>query len=300
MRHHDPSEEALELAVLYALGALDSEQAAAFETHLAEGCHTCEAEVRAVVAAAGLLGHAAPQEPPAPEVRSGLFARLRADWTVVRTTEGRWEAAGSGMTIRRLFRDVATGRLTALGRLEPGTTEWGDCHVDMEELYLLEGDLTVGSEAMRAGDFCAAPETTIHPAIASHGGCMFLLHGSERDRLHPESPQEGRPDPALVRADEGTWRATGDAGVTWKILAVHPARATVTALVRMAPGARLRGHRHVTPEQFYMLEGDAHVTGYVLKAGDYYRAPGGTQHEVTHTEDGCLFLMIASRVEPLE
>ncbi|MBI3328400.1 MAG: hypothetical protein HYZ81_17075, partial [Nitrospinae bacterium] len=39
--------------------------------------------------------------------------------------------------------------------------------------------------------------------------------------------------------------------------------------------------------------------GQVLRAGDYYRAAAGTVHDVTHTEGGCVFLLIASRVEVL-
>lgn len=301
MRHPEPSDEALELAALYALGALDPDQAAAYEAHLAEGCLSCRAEVRTFVAATRLLGHAAPQERVAPEVRGRLFARLRADWTVVRSTDGPWEAVGSGMTVRRLFRDPASQRVTALGRMEPGASHRSDRRADPEELYLLEGDLTVAGEFLRAGDFCAAPGGTIHTAISSQRGCVFLVHGSDPDELLDESsPLRPQPELVFVRASEGTWRAASSSGVKWKTVFVHPARGTVTRLLRMAPGARLPEHRHVTPEQFYMLEGDAHVTGYVLQPGDYYRAPAGTEHGVTHTEGGCLFLMIASKVEALE
>ncbi len=56
----------------------------------------------------------------------------------------------------------------------------------------------------------------------------------------------------------------------------------------------------MTAEQFYMLEGDAHVAGPVLRAGDYYRAPAGTLHEVTYTEGGCTFLVISSHIELLD
>jgi len=48
-----------------------------------------------------------------------------------------------------------------------------------------------------------------------------------------------------------------------------------------------------------MLEGSAHVSGEVLRAGDYYRIPAGTIHEATHTEDGCLFLLVSSHLEVL-
>jgi anti-sigma-K factor RskA len=48
----------------YALDALDAEERQAFEEHL-RGCATCRAEVRELLATAGLLGVAAAEQPPA-------------------------------------------------------------------------------------------------------------------------------------------------------------------------------------------------------------------------------------------
>lgn len=126
MRHQQATDEVLELAALYALGALDPQQAAAFEAHLAEGCRTCTEEVKSFAAVTGQLGHAASPERPAPEVRRRLFARLRAGaaepaWTVVRSTEGEWETGNApAMRIKRLFQDSLTNRFTALVRMEHG------------------------------------------------------------------------------------------------------------------------------------------------------------------------------------
>ena len=60
----------------------------------------------------------------------------------------------------------------------------------------------------------------------------------------------------------------------------------------MEAGARLPAHKHATVEQLYILEGDGHVTGQVLRAGDYYRVAAGTTHDITYTEGGCTFLLI--------
>jgi hypothetical protein len=49
-----------------------------------------------------------------------------------------------------------------------------------------------------------------------------------------------------------------------------------------------------------MIEGDGHVAGHVLGPGDYYQMPAGSVHESSYTEDGCTFLLIASRAEILE
>jgi quercetin dioxygenase-like cupin family protein len=102
-----------------------------------------------------------------------------------------------------------------------------------------------------------------------------------------------------MRAAERAWRQSGIDGVEISLLCTEPTHHIMTALVRMASGARLPRHRHVTDEQFYMLEGDGHVQGQILQAGDYYLAPAGTVHDVTYTDGGCLFLLLASHVEVL-
>ena len=306
MRHPQRTSEVVELAALYALGVLDPEEAAAFEAHLAEGCRTCEEEVKTFGAVAGHLGAAVLPETPHSAVRARLFGYLkaaaRAEWTIVRSTEGEWEPSGiEGLVTRRLFRDPDGQRFTALARMERGARYPSHRHADAEELYMVEGDLTVEGQELRAGDYCAASAGTVHGVTSSEGGCTFLLHASERDQVF-QGEGAGAPQSGLVfvRAIEGSWKSGADPGVRRRTIFMDPARRTVTCLVRMEAGTRLPGHRHVTAEQFYMLEGDTHVSGQVLHAGDYYRAAAGTEHGVTYTEGGCLFLMISSKVEILD
>ena len=64
-----------------------------------------------------------------------------------------------------------------------------------------------------------------------------------------------------VRSAERVWRQSGIHGVELSPLYTDLTRHTMTTLVRMAPGAQFLRHRHVTDEQFYMLEGDGHVQG---------------------------------------
>jgi putative transcriptional regulator len=301
--HHDDWQE---LAALYALGILPPEQAAAFEQHLGRGCPTCQRELEAFTATAAHLGYAAAPARPGPEVRRRLLAAIaaapaRRDWTIVRAAEGVWETAGmAGLRRKPLFRDGAARRLTALVRLEAAARYPPHRHADTEELYLLDGDLVVEGQALRAGDYSAAVAGTFHHDIASVGGCTFLLLASEADEVC-EAWAGGGPQTGLVfvLASEGTWQDGPAEGVAIKALLADPARRTLTALVRMRAGARLPRHRHLTAEQFYMLEGDGHVAGHVLGPGDYYHTAAGTVHEVTYTEGGCVFLLFASRVELL-
>jgi hypothetical protein len=48
-----------------------------------------------------------------------------------------------------------------------------------------------------------------------------------------------------------------------------------------------------------MLQDDGHVAGHVLQVGDFYQMAAGSIHDVAYTQAGCVFLLLASRVEVL-
>jgi anti-sigma factor ChrR (cupin superfamily) len=152
-----------------------------------------------------------------------------------------------------------------------------------------------------AGDYRAAAAGTVHDETVSDGGCTFVLVTSERDEILSQRPPRTAPGAGLtfVRAAAGDWRPSVAPGVEMRRLYSDRGRGTITALVRMAAGTRLPGHRHVTAEQLYMLSGDAQITGETLGTGDYYRTMAGTSHGVTHTKRGCEFLLISSAGEML-
>jgi quercetin dioxygenase-like cupin family protein len=304
MSHEQSTDEVRDRAILYALGVLEPADVAAFEAHLAEGCRTCVGEVQAFHVVSEELGYAAAAVRPDAEVRERLLARVRAGmaevvWTVVPTTERPWEARHlPGLEVRRLDQRAETGRFTALARMEAGLVYPGHRHVDTEELYLLAGDLSVDGHLLGPGDYCAAPPGTIHYVTATRGGCTFLLHASERDQvLESTASAADQQGLVFVHAHEGSWEAASIAGVTRRLLLEGRVPGTRTALIRMEPGVRLPRHQLHAPEQFYVLEGEAHVTGHVLGPGDYYCAAPGTVHEDTFTEAGCVILLIASPID---
>jgi len=66
------------LAAVYAVGALDGDDLARFEAHLAEGCDRCEAIVRESREALARMALAATPSVPPPDVRAALQARIDA------------------------------------------------------------------------------------------------------------------------------------------------------------------------------------------------------------------------------
>ena len=72
---HEPFDT---LAAAWALGALDGEDRAAFERHLAEGCDVCAAELRSSAEALAAVARSVPPMIPPPEVKAALLGRINA------------------------------------------------------------------------------------------------------------------------------------------------------------------------------------------------------------------------------
>lgn len=85
------------LAAVYAVGALDGEDLARFEEHLAEGCPLCATTLRDSGEALGRLALSGTPALPPPEVKAALLARVAAS-SLARRAAGRaswvpWAAA---------------------------------------------------------------------------------------------------------------------------------------------------------------------------------------------------------------
>ena len=310
-----------ELATLYALEALSPDETRPFMAHLGTGCHTCAAEVQAITAIAGLLGYTALPVAPRPEVRERLLARVRStvqeeqreqhslaeqpqsssDWVVVRAAERAWEPGSEdGVWIQHLFLDPVTLSSLVMVRLERGARYPHHWPAGSLEFYLLSGNLAVAGQVLQTGDYgMASMGDSDHLVQSPDGGTFLLFASGAAAGVVPGSVAAAPGGMQHVRAVEYTWRDSGIPGVQLQPLYTAPQHGARTALVRMQAGAGLPRHRHVTDEHFYMLEGDGHVHGQVLYTGDYYRAAAGTIHDVTYTEGGCLFLLMASRMEIL-
>ncbi len=304
MSHGAPTAALQEQAALYALDALESDEARRLEGHLAEGCVTCEAEVRAFESIAADLAEAVAPIPPSPTVRERLLARARAGspppaTLVARATDSDWIAGPvPGAITRVLHRDPATRRITVLGRLAPGAPYPAHVHADTEELYLLEGELHVGHLRLRAGDYCAGAAGSRHAASVSPTGCTFIAHASEDDQLGADATGSAE-EILVVRAGDGEWRPGVAEGVSYRVLREDARARTRTALVRMASGAVIPPHRHDVGAQVYLLEGHGRIAGVALGPGDHCRLPDGTVSHPTTTQRGCTFLLIAARDEVL-
>src|SRR5262249_34581942 len=118
-------------------------------------------------------------EPP-PELFERIKSALHAPaqhlpgTLTVRAEEGRWEAVATGIERKILF-TAPSGRVTYLIRGQKGARLAGHDHSDDEEIYVLEGDLTIGSLRLRAGDYHLARRGARHPAATTADGCLLLI-----------------------------------------------------------------------------------------------------------------------------
>lgn len=183
-------EEAQEAAALYALGSLPAEESSDFEEHLSGGCDVCTRELASFAQVTEELGAAAPHEMPGEHVRAAVLERFapvefesspgirfvrsgRLDW--------RHPAAGSAMSVKLLSRDAQRGYRTQVIRMEPNSGFEPHRHVEVEELFLLEGEVTISGVLMRPGDYCRAEAGTVHDGIFTKTGCVFLAISSEHN-----------------------------------------------------------------------------------------------------------------------
>ena len=69
----------LELADVYAAGALDGRELAEFEAHLATDCAQCAARIRATREALALMARSLPEVPPPPALRARVLAAVASE-----------------------------------------------------------------------------------------------------------------------------------------------------------------------------------------------------------------------------
>ena len=96
----------------------------------------------------------------------------------------------------------------------------------------------------------------------------------------------------LIVVESLPWDKTRYPGVEHKRLLVLKVTGLLTALMRMAPGAKLPDHEHVKIEQTYVLEGTLMCPEGECKAGQFVWRPAGSRHHAWAGPKGGLFLAI--------
>jgi anti-sigma factor ChrR (cupin superfamily) len=64
--------------------------------------------------------------------------------------------------------------------MEPGSQYPDHSHSFVEEIFVLEGSLSVGGQVLRAGDYCRSEPGTADQGLFTTEGVVFLVALSER------------------------------------------------------------------------------------------------------------------------
>jgi anti-sigma factor ChrR (cupin superfamily) len=86
-----------------------------------------------------------------------------------------------GVEIKLLSIDKARSYYTTIVRMAPGATLPSHRHADIEESYILEGEILISGVLMRPGDYCCAAAGSLHTEVTTKTGCVFIAVASSRD-----------------------------------------------------------------------------------------------------------------------
>lgn len=107
----------------------------------------------------------------------------------------------------------------------------------------------------------------------------------------PAAPAESvTKEQMFLYANDGEWQELFP-GIRIRVLHYNEADGRTMFLARLGPGSAYPAHRHKGLEECLVLEGDLHVDGRVLRAGDFTAAYDENVHIDTHSEEGCLLLL---------
>ncbi len=216
MEPHDFLDEHLKNdAALFVLDSKTPEESRSYRLHLGQ-CDVCRAEVESLSRTARDLALVGPERTPPPDLWNRVLARVRKsdprvqpdhaakphestqiwktwapdsrgdtpDFTFLASGEGAFEpTAVAGIEARKLFVDRENDRVTMIVRMSPGSAYPRHVHADVEECFVLSGDLLVGTHRLKAGDYQRAETGSTHAVQSTENGCVLLLVSSLHDEL---------------------------------------------------------------------------------------------------------------------
>lgn len=185
MNPNTPTDDPATLAALYVSGAIDHTAAAEFESRLDSGDAAFQQEYARLSPVLEAVLREPASVPPSAGLRERLLAQVSSlpqhsslpqGFFVQTAREGVWNETGSpGVRVRTLFQDQTRGVRTLLLRMDAGALFNEHPHEGVEECYVIEGDITIGSREYLSGDYMRAESGTTHEPSFTCKGCLLLL-----------------------------------------------------------------------------------------------------------------------------
>ena len=239
----------------------------------------------------------APIDPdPATEsaLRARLFARVahsakvQAPFVNVRKGDSQWLEARPGVGYKLLYE--AHGVVSRLVRLDPGA-HWPLGQTGgADELLVLSGQLHIDALDLGPNDYrLRGTDAGATQALSPGGALVYWRHsgagqtafGSVRTSITVPASAEG-------------WEPLRPGVVLKPLFGVGE---RVSMLARLDKGGSVPTHVHTCAEECLMVQGDMFFGDLLLLEGEYQWAPAGTNHEMLHSDVGCV-LFIHGAVDP--
>lgn len=112
-------------------------------------------------------------------LRDRVLSRARAGTNTglrtVRASDGGWVATSALTEMRALRHETSATHHTIMFRLKASGEIPAHSHRFEEETFVLEGEIEVGQDLMRAGDYQLAVPGSSHDTIRSRDGAVLLI-----------------------------------------------------------------------------------------------------------------------------
>jgi anti-sigma factor ChrR (cupin superfamily) len=186
-----------ELAPLYALDLLDLEERLWVEAQVID-CPDLAEELASYQAAVGVIPYGAPTVPMAADLKDRLFDKLGLEpvetvadppptellvpeMFALRSQNLEWKPHRiEGVECALLFLDPVNRMRSLLVKVAAGVVYPLHQHRGIEEIYMLEGNLTINDRTYLAGDYIRSHPNSIH-APSTSMGCMFFIRACMDD-----------------------------------------------------------------------------------------------------------------------
>jgi hypothetical protein len=220
--------------------------------------------------------------------RVARSAKANAPFVNVRKGDGEWMEAGPGVFFKLLH--AAHGVVSRMVRLEAGARWTLEPSNGADELLMLSGALHIDQLQLGPQDYrLRGTDAGAATAQSPTGALVYWRHSDSAQTAFGTVRQS-----ITVAANADGWEPLRP-GVLLKPLFGVGER--VSMLARLDKGGIVPTHVHDCDEECLMLQGDMFLGDILLLEGEYQWAPAGTNHEMLHSDVGCV-LFIHGAVDP--
>ena len=93
----------------------------------------------------------------------------------IQNPEWRPARGGTAVSVKLLRRDAETGAATVLLRFDPGGRFPAHRHPAGEEVFVVDGEVRIGKDRLKQGDYLYAEPDSVHAVSSESGGTILVM-----------------------------------------------------------------------------------------------------------------------------